>query len=878
MTTTWHEDSCRHPDVYLVEESRYCGSCNVLAPLDQVVLDDTITIPAIPELPHGGTLQMTWPQSVEFWHDQDVSTGSSTARRENLKATGLNQQYTKVDNIQQQMSSSASKSREVYTTLHNTDQIRLLLLSKGSFEDPIHGTLVNVRLSSNIEFRALSYTWADATGDASRSAVTFLGPRWDILMVTANCKAALRRLRQKDDDCLVWVDAICIDQGNPLERNHQVGLMRRIYSEASEVFVYLGEASSSSKEAFERLRWAKNRQTIDEKGRLALSELFNMRYFHRIWVIQEVANAKSAIIHYGDDTLGWSILDEERLQILGIYEDVPKWISSIYLRREYTVRELPALLFSTFSTKASDPRDKVFGLLGLIKDADRFRLTADYSLTVQEVQVGISALFLMHEHDCSILTYAVGANSNSPAKLPSWVSTWDRQYRSDPIPRGSKAFGGYVILQGEHVMPHVLMSPPSDAWSKPRIHHFGGFLSILALKMIDLSSLTDSWNKYLGDSFPGHVFEFVPGLALHLDEEPVLDADEIVLLKDCETIFHIRKHFGGPNKYKIIGVCNILLSRDKLNWDQRVNKSELDIVSHFILQSFPLERRHLKQMIELEALMKQLGCWDSESYPSLNFIIFESMFSDSLIAGVFAAHIKEFGAGLTQSEPTSSEVKDDGTGNQGLLPIASQVQWLTTRLRFWDSLPCWGMVQPFSDIYSDWIRWRDLKAKVERGLFSSLQITSSLSDLRVDTRGGIGELSALTTSLFTKLLQVAGASCITQCQLRFGEMHLLVYEQVGSSTTVRVTKDAIFTAICTLFEQSHTDHYTNKQFLAGFQNIDNKFFLFTRWDWSELEAMFEPLEPFHSSETQDLKSACSSRISLRQLQPQGSKWEWVTLM
>jgi hypothetical protein len=106
-----------------------------------------------------------------------------------------------------------------------------------------------------------------------------------MFMVTANCKVALRRLRRKEDDYIVWVDAICIDQGNDFERNNQVGLVRRIYSAASEVFVYLGELSSLNNEGFERLMWAKNDQPIGEKGRQSLSDLFDMRYFSRIWVI-----------------------------------------------------------------------------------------------------------------------------------------------------------------------------------------------------------------------------------------------------------------------------------------------------------------------------------------------------------------------------------------------------------------------------------------------------------------------------------------------------------------------------------------------------------------------------------------------------------------
>jgi hypothetical protein len=387
-------------------------------------------------------------------------------------------------------------------------------------------------------------------------------------MVTANCKAALRRLRRTDDDCMVWIDAICIDQGNNLERNHQVGLIRRIYSAASEVFVYLGEPSSLSNEAFERLMWAEKDQSIDEKGRQSLRDLFDMRYFYRIWVIQEVVNAKLATINSGDKTMGWSILEEQRLKTLDILENTPKSISSIYPRQEYTTHDLPTLLFSTNSSRASDPRDKVFALLGLIQDADQFGLIPNYSLTLEEVQIGVAAFFITHRDNCSILAYAEGVDNvdpdSVPRRLPSWVPTWDRRYRSALIPRGSKKFGAYKILRSEHVASHVLSNSIMGHLAKPRIHHINGSLSILALKLMNLSFLTNSWVKYLEKSTPIQISEFYPGLYLLLDAKANVNRDSFVLLKGCETIFHIRENQerSESNTYQIIGVCNILLSSD----------------------------------------------------------------------------------------------------------------------------------------------------------------------------------------------------------------------------------------------------------------------------------------------------------------------------
>jgi len=114
--------------------------------------------------------------------------------------------------------------------------IRLLRLLKGSLDDAIHGELVIAPLQDQMAFTVLSYTWADGDGDSSRNSAIYLGRHWDMFPVTQNCAAALRRMRLTGRDLMVWVDAICIDQGNHVERNHQVCSMTEVYSCAQQVF------------------------------------------------------------------------------------------------------------------------------------------------------------------------------------------------------------------------------------------------------------------------------------------------------------------------------------------------------------------------------------------------------------------------------------------------------------------------------------------------------------------------------------------------------------------------------------------------------------------------------------------------------------------
>jgi len=132
-----------------------------------------------------------------------------------------------------------------------SNQIRLARFASNQH----HLKLQEVSLGSCPPYIALSYTWG------SRRDCTTINIRCDSplglrcgsmscdfgvhrLSVPRNLEKALRRLLQlyKDEDLAFWADSICIDQFNRVERNHQVPLMRQVYSGAGEVVVFLGEA------------------------------------------------------------------------------------------------------------------------------------------------------------------------------------------------------------------------------------------------------------------------------------------------------------------------------------------------------------------------------------------------------------------------------------------------------------------------------------------------------------------------------------------------------------------------------------------------------------------------------------------------------------
>lgn len=104
--------------------------------------------------------------------------------------------------------------------------------------EPIRCELYNAYLQDRPHYEALSYVW----GKGRRLILLNGGFR----EVTANLEAALRRLRYSHDDRHLWVDALCIDQNNDIEKSHQVRLMREIYSQTAMGLLWLGDFGKRS--------------------------------------------------------------------------------------------------------------------------------------------------------------------------------------------------------------------------------------------------------------------------------------------------------------------------------------------------------------------------------------------------------------------------------------------------------------------------------------------------------------------------------------------------------------------------------------------------------------------------------------------------------
>lgn len=204
-------------------------------------------------------------------------------------------------------------------------QIRLFRLYPQEIskaQDPsqrlIRGTLEHHYLSDHPQYYALSYCWGS---DSNMKPISVNG---EIVLIYRNLEAALLQLQSHRGDMLLWADRLCINQRDDDEKTVQVQQMRHIYTDASLVFAWLGEAANDSDLIMDHIRvmgediCPGNRGMLETKGQLdrlilahktaesrkAIANAFKhfslREYWQRLWIIQEYALAQEVVIVCGD--------------------------------------------------------------------------------------------------------------------------------------------------------------------------------------------------------------------------------------------------------------------------------------------------------------------------------------------------------------------------------------------------------------------------------------------------------------------------------------------------------------------------------------------------------------------------------------------------
>jgi hypothetical protein len=365
-----------------------------------------------------------------------------------------------------------------YRPLAHERQIRLLELSMGEIRD-IKCELLHVDVDKAGDYAAISYTW----GESTRNHGIVVDGAW--LVTTASAYDVVFKSAPMHGTRRIWIDFVCINQADDLEKAKQVRLMRDVYSSATEVITYLGEVGDDvadyteyflrdfyeSRQRHTRMSRA-SRIVIEQKMQylglqhprwFIVTSLINHAYWTRIWIIQEIAHARSLRIMYGDRELPLEafqyfihrMLNPETRPFVGRPESIDELgdnpmygvvrILSIFALRDKLQAQAPEPtylkdilpLYRSFS--ATDRRDFVFGLQGCVTEPIDADLLPDYTVRTEELFIRVACYFTRQDGTLSIFEQAGIHNQKGFSSLPSWVPDWSSP---QPLPNADNQTKG----------------------------------------------------------------------------------------------------------------------------------------------------------------------------------------------------------------------------------------------------------------------------------------------------------------------------------------------------------------------------------------------------------------------------------------------------
>lgn len=292
-------------------------------------------------------------------------------------------------------------------------EFRLLEVFPGQASDPLSGSLVQVHLHQAASYNALSYCWGYHSLPAHKIIIS-----GQPLVIKENLHSALLQLRSSTLARPLWVDEICIDQDNTQDKNAQVQMMGEIYRGAHQVYAWLGVETEWTAHGMRVLRYLQHGHRKHERPFKemmspdlirGLDDIFQRPYFRRLWIVQEIALANEVVLICGSHSFTWqnrvetvlmlaegiklaaslpteTPLGARKLDVESLSELLEMQLTfgpEVEAQKDETL--LPYLFCETEHRVATDPRDRIYALLGLMGCGDDERLRPDYNLSVEEV-------------------------------------------------------------------------------------------------------------------------------------------------------------------------------------------------------------------------------------------------------------------------------------------------------------------------------------------------------------------------------------------------------------------------------------------------------------------------------------------------------------
>lgn len=341
--------------------------------------------------------------------------------------------------------------------VRSTDrEIRLLDLLPSTGNDTIRCDLRVASLDEHPTYEALSYVWGDP---GEEKDIEILERR---VAVTSNLHAGLCRLRGPTELRTLWIDQLCINQWDLEEKAAQVSLMRDIYKQCSRCIIWMGDIEvgadeslgSNAEAVFDFLRQVARadttplehmpilfHQTLHGTAVRKAFEKFSMygnAWWSRIWTVQEAIIPTVGEFVWGPLSIPQHdvVHAARNLRDLQKLPSLPKGFASCRYKYTELLRRLlyPVHGFGHSETdgaldllmrwrhrEATDPRDKIYALLGLISpEACPNAQACDYNAAVAVLFAQITLDLIKHEKNLRPLLAACEL-LHTTTDTPTWT-------------------------------------------------------------------------------------------------------------------------------------------------------------------------------------------------------------------------------------------------------------------------------------------------------------------------------------------------------------------------------------------------------------------------------------------------------------------------
>jgi hypothetical protein len=369
-----------------------------------------------------------------------------------------------------------------YTPLQMADSIRLIELLPGREDFPLRCNIFQACRSRNaIRHEALSYAWGEPkfVRQLEEAATR------TVISITQSLYEALQALRDQELSMWLWVDALCIAQGDVQEKNHQVRQMAEIYREAESVIVWTGndqrldifetlvDVGQLCEKAIESGNMPDSHRYFENEIKMRLRrcdptgirDFFDRPWFNRVWTVQEFVLAKKLYIHAGRVNMVYSVFKFAVRACVSLliasqaqmwYEIISRVGILVELREMFgrhlfiddktrDSERLTYCLDALDGRQCSNESDNFYSILGLLPDD--FGISPNYDLPIFDVRMDVTKKILLAGNISSLDNAETFMNSKISTSVPSFLIRFPyskempKSVRLQPFSISSKLYG-----------------------------------------------------------------------------------------------------------------------------------------------------------------------------------------------------------------------------------------------------------------------------------------------------------------------------------------------------------------------------------------------------------------------------------------------------